>query len=67
MSCSLVRVEALHIHIYPPLHPSGGTHFPDSTVHLSAQPVSFNKVSFLPVTPVIQLVILESVLRARTL
>jgi hypothetical protein len=45
----------------------GGTQFPDPAVHPSAQTFSINKVSFLPVTPVLQPLILESVLRARTL
>jgi hypothetical protein len=36
-------------------------------VHLSSQPFSINKAFFLPVTLVLQSLILESVLRPRTL
>jgi hypothetical protein len=44
-----------------------GTQFSDPTVHLSAQPFSINEVSFLPVPLVLQPLITERVLRARTL
>jgi hypothetical protein len=44
-----------------------GTGFPDPAVRLSAQPFSIDEVSFLPVTAALQPLILESVLRARTL
>jgi hypothetical protein len=41
--------------------------FPNPTVHLSTQPFPINKVSFLPVTLMLQPLILESVLRGKTL
>jgi hypothetical protein len=56
-----------YTHTYTPLQRSGGTQFLDPAVCLSAQPFSINKVSFLPVTPVLQRLILESILTARTL
>jgi hypothetical protein len=51
----------------PQLQRSGGTWFLDRAVRLSAQPFSIYEVSFLPVTQVLQPLILESVLRTRTL
>jgi hypothetical protein len=56
-------------YVYTSPHASawGDTWFPDPTVCLSTQPFSISKVSFLLVTLVLQLLILESVLRARPL